>query len=85
MLQFATAVVAAFVPLAAGIYLLVTVAWTLGQRLLLRPGPASVCVSSSLAWPSIMRWRNTEYRSPTTGAWMRRGRHPASGDAPSAR
>jgi len=36
MLQFATAVVAAFVPLAAGIYLLVTVAWTLGQRLVLR-------------------------------------------------
>lgn len=36
MLQFATAVVAAFVPLAAGIDLLVTVAWTLGQRLLLR-------------------------------------------------
>lgn len=36
MLQFATAVVAAVVPLAAGIYLLVTVAWTLGQRLVLR-------------------------------------------------
>lgn len=36
LLQFATAVVAVFVPLAAGIYLLVTVAWTLGQRALLR-------------------------------------------------
>ncbi|HCJ48123.1 MAG TPA: preprotein translocase YidC [Microbacterium sp.] len=35
-LQFATAVVAAFVPLAAGIYLLTTVTWTLGQRLILR-------------------------------------------------
>lgn len=35
-LQFATAVVAVFVPLAAGLYLLVTVAWTLGQRLVLR-------------------------------------------------
>ncbi|MGP3534679.1 YidC/Oxa1 family membrane protein insertase [Microbacterium sp. RD1] len=34
--QFVTAAVAAFVPLAAGLYLLVTVAWTLGQRLLLR-------------------------------------------------
>lgn len=36
VLQFATAVVALFVPLAAGLYLLVTVAWTLGQRLVLR-------------------------------------------------
>lgn len=36
MLQFATAGVAAFVPLAAGLYLLVTVGWTLGQRLILR-------------------------------------------------
>jgi YidC/Oxa1 family membrane protein insertase len=35
-LQFATAVVAMFVPLAAALYLLVTVAWTLGQRLVLR-------------------------------------------------
>ena len=36
LLQFATAVVAIFVPLAAGLYLLVTVSWTLGQRLILR-------------------------------------------------
>ncbi len=36
LLQFATAVVAIFVPLAAGLYLLVTVTWTLGQRLILR-------------------------------------------------
>ncbi|WP_438354013.1 YidC/Oxa1 family membrane protein insertase [Microbacterium sp. CJ88] len=36
MLQFATAAVALFVPLAAGLYLLVTVSWTLGQRLVLR-------------------------------------------------
>jgi YidC/Oxa1 family membrane protein insertase len=36
LLQFATAVVAVFVPLAAGLYLLVTVAWTLAQRLILR-------------------------------------------------
>lgn len=35
-LQFATAVVALFVPLAAGLYLLTTSAWTLGQRLVLR-------------------------------------------------
>ncbi|MFD6136173.1 preprotein translocase YidC, partial [Isoptericola sp. NPDC060257] len=34
--QFATAVVACVVPLAAGLYLLVTVAWTLVQRILLR-------------------------------------------------
>ena len=33
--QFSTAVIALFVPLAAGIYLLVTVAWTLVQRLVL--------------------------------------------------
>ncbi|MEH3089980.1 MAG: membrane protein insertase YidC [Microbacterium arborescens] len=43
--QFATAVVAAFVPLAAGLYLVVTVAWTLAQRLVLRrilpPEPAA--------------------------------------------
>jgi YidC/Oxa1 family membrane protein insertase len=36
ILQFATAVAALFVPLAAGVYLLVTVAWTLVQRLVLR-------------------------------------------------
>lgn len=36
MLQLATAVVAAFVPLAAGLYLLVTVTWTLVQRIVLR-------------------------------------------------
>lgn len=36
LLQFATAVVAIFVPLAAGLYLLVTVTWTLVQRLVLR-------------------------------------------------
>lgn len=36
LLQFTTAVVALFVPLAAGLYLTVTTAWTLGQRLLLR-------------------------------------------------
>ncbi|MFJ6680108.1 YidC/Oxa1 family membrane protein insertase [Microbacterium sp. NPDC091382] len=35
-LQFATAVVAVFLPLAAGIHLLTTVTWTLGQRLVLR-------------------------------------------------
>lgn len=45
LLPFATAVVALFVPLAAGLYLLVTVAWTLVQRRILRrrfplhPGP----------------------------------------------
>jgi len=33
---FVTAIVAAFVPLAAAIYLLVTVSWTLGERLVLR-------------------------------------------------
>ncbi|MDN3495262.1 membrane protein insertase YidC [Planococcus sp. APC 4015] len=36
LLQFGTAVVAVFVPLAAALYLLVTVIWTLGQRLVLR-------------------------------------------------
>ena len=36
LLQFITAAVAVFVPLAAGLYLLVTVAWTLCQRILLR-------------------------------------------------
>lgn len=36
LLQFTTAVVAMFVPLAAALYLAVTVAWTLGQRLVLR-------------------------------------------------
>ena len=35
-LQFVTAVVAVFVPLAAEIYLLRTLTWTLGQRLVLR-------------------------------------------------
>ncbi|WP_022889675.1 YidC/Oxa1 family membrane protein insertase [Agromyces italicus] len=36
LLQFVTAIIAVFVPLAAGLYLLVTVAWTLAQRVLLR-------------------------------------------------
>ena len=36
LLQFLTAVIAVFVPLAAALYLLVTVAWTLGQRMVLR-------------------------------------------------
>ncbi len=36
VLQFGTAVAAVFVPLAAALYLLVTVAWTLAQRLILR-------------------------------------------------
>ncbi|KRC62036.1 preprotein translocase YidC [Agromyces sp. Root81] len=35
-MQFITAVIAIFVPLAAALYLFVTVAWTLGQRVLLR-------------------------------------------------
>ncbi|MGH3706445.1 MAG: preprotein translocase YidC, partial [Agromyces sp.] len=35
-LQFITAVIAIFVPLAAALYLFVTVAWTLVQRMLLR-------------------------------------------------
>lgn len=36
LLQFVTAAIAAFVPLAAALYLFVTVAWTLGQRVVLR-------------------------------------------------
>ncbi|MGX1702875.1 YidC/Oxa1 family membrane protein insertase [Microbacterium sp. NPDC055357] len=43
-LQFVTAIVALFVPLAAGLYLLTTVTWTLAQRAVLRriyPLPAS--------------------------------------------
>lgn len=36
VLQFVTAGIAIFVPLAAGLYLLVTVIWTLVQRLVLR-------------------------------------------------
>jgi YidC/Oxa1 family membrane protein insertase len=36
LLQFTTAVVATMVPLAAAIYLLVTVSWTLAQRVVLR-------------------------------------------------
>lgn len=36
ILQFATAALAVFVPLAAGIYLAVTVAWTFVQRVILR-------------------------------------------------
>ena len=35
-LQFITAVIAVFVPLAAALYLFVTVSWTLVQRMLLR-------------------------------------------------
>ncbi|MGO3886374.1 MAG: hypothetical protein ACTJHU_08760, partial [Mycetocola sp.] len=35
-LPFLTAVIAAFIPLAAGIYMLTTTTWTLGERLILR-------------------------------------------------
>jgi len=35
-LPYLTAVIALFVPLAAGLYLATTVVWTLGQRMLLR-------------------------------------------------
>jgi YidC/Oxa1 family membrane protein insertase len=44
LMQFVTAVVAVFVPLAAGLYLAVTVSWTLVQRIILRrryPLPAA--------------------------------------------
>lgn len=49
-LHYLTAVFAVFVPLAAGLYLTVTVAWTLVQRMVLRrryplPGTAPVTVS----------------------------------------
>jgi YidC/Oxa1 family membrane protein insertase len=41
LLPFSTVVVAAFLPLAAGLYLLTTTAWTYGERLILRrPTPA---------------------------------------------
>ena len=36
VLHYATAVIALFVPLAAALYLVTTMAWTLGQRLILR-------------------------------------------------
>lgn len=39
LLHYASAVAAMFVPLAASLYLLVTVTWTLGQRLILRRSP----------------------------------------------
>ena len=35
LLPFTTALVAAFVPLAAGLYLATTTAWSLGERLVL--------------------------------------------------
>lgn len=44
LMQFVTAVIAVFVPLAAGLYLVVTVSWTLVQRIILRrryPLPAA--------------------------------------------
>lgn len=51
-LPFMTAVIAAFVPLAAGLYLLVTVSWSLGERLVLRRmlgtgGEASLAIRTS--------------------------------------
>ena len=60
LLQFVTAVVAVFVPLAAAIYLLVTVTWTLGQRLVLRRLYPAVppTMPPALAWslfPCITR------------------------------
>jgi YidC/Oxa1 family membrane protein insertase len=44
-LPYASVVMAAFVPLAAGLYLVTTTAWTLGERALvrrLRPAPAAI-------------------------------------------
>jgi YidC/Oxa1 family membrane protein insertase len=40
-LPYATVLLAAFLPLAAGLYLLTTTAWTLGERILLRRAQAS--------------------------------------------
>jgi YidC/Oxa1 family membrane protein insertase len=50
---YLTAVIAAFVPLAAGLYLVTTTAWTLAERLLLRrrlgPPPAPAAVGPAAA------------------------------------
>lgn len=40
LLPYGTVIVAAFVPLAAGLYLLVSTAWTAGERAVLRPAAA---------------------------------------------
>ena len=41
LMPYATTVLAVFLPLAAGLYLLTTTAWTLGERILLRRAPAA--------------------------------------------
>ena len=45
LMPYLTAVIAAFLPLAAGLYLLITTAWTLLERTLLRRfvTPPAVC------------------------------------------
>lgn len=51
-MPFMTAVIAAFVPLAAGLYLLITVSWSLGERLILRRMMGSGGAISPVALPS---------------------------------
>ena len=55
-LPYVTVVIAAFTPLAAGIYLLITLAWSLGERMLYsrrKAGPLSVPATDSAAGGSL--------------------------------
>jgi hypothetical protein len=71
-IPYATVILAAFLPLAAGLYLLTTTAWTLGERILLRRAVGDGRAAAE----------------PTPGAGSgeaRRTPRASSGDRPAAR
>jgi YidC/Oxa1 family membrane protein insertase len=57
VIPFASLVTAAIVPLAAGLYLLTTTAWTLGERTVLRRRIISLTKSPSVPRPVSRVWR----------------------------
>jgi YidC/Oxa1 family membrane protein insertase len=64
MIPYATVVAAAFVPLAAGLYLITTTAWTLAERTLLRrPKPGGLPVAPGHG-PATGRKHRPEIRLP---------------------
>jgi len=69
VIPFASLVTAAIVPLAAGLYLLTTTAWTLGERTVLRRRFISLTESASPR-PVTRVWRHPgrQRRRPAAGA-----------------
>jgi len=88
-IPYATVILAAFLPLAAGLYLLTTTAWTLGERILLRRAVGD----GRAAAPGVAGWRRSRRPGrgagePTPGAGSgeaRRTPRAGTGDRPAPR